>query len=60
MKIKLFTRDGGFVHEALIPPFKPAPEVITWGARVFVRNDVYAIGDEATGYVEGMAYAVLS
>lgn len=38
MKIKLITRDGGFVRDAEIPPFTPPPEVVTWGTRVFVHG----------------------
>lgn len=58
MKVKLFTRGGGFVREAEIPPFVLQPEVVTWGARVFVQDDTYTMTDDAVGYVEGMAYAL--
>lgn len=38
MPVKLYTRDGGFVHAATIPPMQPPPEVLVWGSRVFVRG----------------------
>lgn len=40
MKVKLFTRDGGFVHEAEVPPFLTPPDLIIWGERFFVVPDV--------------------
>lgn len=51
-KIRLLTRDGGFVHEAEVPRFTPPAEVLVWGARVFVRR-------ENGEYREGMAFYVL-
>lgn len=57
MKIKLFTRDGGFVRDGMLPPFLIPPEVISWGARVFVL-DATQMGDadDPTHYKEGMLY----
>lgn len=40
MKVKLFTRTGGFVHEQEIPPFNEQPDVILWGERVFKTMSV--------------------
>lgn len=59
MKIKLFTRDAGFVHEADIPPFLLPPEVVTWGSRVFTKDDrsiVEADGSRTVRYTEGILY----
>lgn len=57
MKIKLFTRDGGFVRDGEIPPFLIPPEVITWGSRTFVHDEKFTpLHGEPTGYVEGLAY----
>lgn len=64
MKIRLFTQDGGFVTEAVVPLFAPAPDVILWGTRVFispavdhvVRQSEWAAGDMA--FVEAFAYAL--
>jgi hypothetical protein len=35
-KVKLTTRDGGFVTEIQVPPLNPPYEVVVWGQRVFV------------------------
>jgi hypothetical protein len=58
MKIKLFTRDGGFVRDGEIPPFLIPPEVITWGSRSFVFSEdpQYTDAGAVAGYVEGLAY----
>lgn len=59
MKVKLFTADGGFVAEVEIAPFQTMPEVLIWGARVFVWHDDPASQiDGKSGYVEGFAYWV--
>ena len=63
MKLKLMTRDGGFVRDGEIPPFTPPPEVITWGSRVFVHEHAHRPGavpltDVPLTYVEGMAYPI--
>lgn len=62
LKVKLFTRAGGFVHEATIPPFTPAPEILTWGDRAFVRSDASLIeqdGSRSVRYVEGLLYPLI-
>jgi len=57
MKIQLLTRDHGFVRDGEIPPFRPAPEVITWGSRVFVHDETANVEDpEVEVYIEGLAY----
>jgi hypothetical protein len=35
MRVQLYTRDGEFVVEGLIPPFLEWPQVILWGSRIF-------------------------
>lgn len=37
-KVKLYTRDGGFVVEINILPFKIYPEAIMWGERMFIKT----------------------
>jgi hypothetical protein len=61
MRVHLFTRDGGFVHEVSIPPFHPPPEIISWGSRLFMCDDGRTERDEAVPvrYVEGKPYVVL-
>ena len=49
--VKLFTRNGDFVHDGEIPPFNPAPEAIAWGSRVFFRAS-----SSTNHYYEGMIY----
>lgn len=57
MTVKLFTRHGGLVRRGEIPPFRPPPEVLTWGPRVFVWDDEYTQDDpDVVGYVEGLSY----
>jgi len=60
VRVHLYTRDGGFVTEATIPPFAPPPEVITWGARLFVIDDGRTDRDDTVPirYVEGIAWVV--
>lgn len=57
MKVELLTRDHGFVTRGEIPPFQPPPEVVTWGTRVFVRDDTLNVEDhEVIVYREGLLY----
>ena len=62
MKVKLFTRDGGFVHSAEIPPFNEPPTIIIWGQRFFVFADVdgpaLPIESDEQGYVEAFTFVV--
>lgn len=68
MKIKLFSRDGGFVTEVVIPPFHDPPEVLMWSARIFVLPNPDNYGhrhvkdlpseEGVTFYVEAWAYIV--
>lgn len=52
MRVKLLTRDGGFVKEFEIPPFMIPPEILVWGSRSFVLQP-------SGEYREGMAYYCL-
>lgn len=36
---KLYTPEGGFVAEVVVPKFLTKPEVLIWGSRVFVHID---------------------
>lgn len=64
MTIRLLTAAGGFVSEAVVPDFTPPPEVIVWGARVFIapvpeellRLLTHERADMA--YVEAFAYVL--
>lgn len=49
MTITLTTNIGELVRTVQIPPFNPPPEVVTWGARTFVRRHDLT-------YMEGLAY----
>lgn len=63
-KEKLYTNEGGFVTEVSLPPFTTKPEVLIWGARVFIYVDAlmedYAdkLQVPGDGYVEAWAYYV--
>lgn len=57
MKIKLFTRDGGFVRDAEIPPFVLMPEVMLWGSRIFVRN-IFMDTTGWYGYAEACGWSL--
>lgn len=65
MIVKLFTKDGGFVAEEVVPPFNIAPEVIVWGQRTFIAPDVdylVRLAEVEAGeiaYVEAFAYYIL-
>lgn len=50
LKVKLCTRDGGFVAEINVPPLNPPYEVILWGQRVFVWDG------KAQFYREGLMF----
>ena len=56
MKVKLYTRDGGFVADIVTLPFKLMPEVIMWGQRFFV-HDLFKDTTETYGYTEAFCYA---
>lgn len=64
IRIKLFTRDGGFVTEGEMPPFLTLPDVIVWGERVFIAPQVDAAVRAAehrageVAYVEAFAWAM--
>ena len=67
MKVKLYTKDGGFVHEQEIPPFTDQPTLIIWGQRFFVCPDldgpvgrhVDEEGDDECSYEEAFTYALI-
>jgi hypothetical protein len=69
----LFTPEGGFVTEIVMPEFKDTPEVCIWGGRVFVYVEGYSgleevlkerpfsldiLRDEEGVYVEAFGYFV--
>ena len=60
MRITLKTKNGGFVRTAEIPPFALPPEIIMWGARMFVR-DAAQLGDAdaPVEYLEGLMYPLI-
>lgn len=61
MRVRLYTRDGGYVTTAHIPPFDPAPEVILFGSRVFVKaatSQVDGDGQLHYRYEEGHAVSI--
>lgn len=49
-KHALFTREGGFVTYAVIPPFQPPVGVLIWGQRTFRLDN--------GRYVETLVYTV--
>jgi hypothetical protein len=54
-EVTLYTNDDrGFhvVAHVRIPPMDPAPEVIIWGTRIFVRHTAT---DGMERYIEGLA-----
>lgn len=64
MRIALLTNKGEFVYECEIPCFMVPPDSITWGSRIFIRNEnvmfknaVDALG-KTVGYVEGFHYTL--
>ena len=57
MEIKLVSQDQtAEVHRATIPDFKPPPDVIGWGDRVFKR---VGFDGPVTVYAECFAYALV-
>ena len=61
-KIRLLTRDGKLVGYAEIPWFKPPPDVLLWGERVFTVSSVSpAQGDPHDfTYVEAFMFAIVT
>ena len=61
MRAILQTKTGQEVHQTMIPPMKPAPDVVIWGDRVF---KLHQYGDEIGGtygiYLEAFAYAIIN
>jgi hypothetical protein len=55
LRVRLETRSGAFVHDPLIPPFVLLPEIVCWGARMFVIHD-----RDKKIYREGIAWWVLN
>lgn len=56
-RVRLYTRQGGYVCTVDVPNFDPPVEVISWGSRYFVLN-----GNKSGGtvkYVEGMHFAAI-
>lgn len=56
---KLYTAQGGYVSDVVIPAFVEKPPVLIWGCRVFMYADA-AMLDEAEGdcYIEVFGYFV--
>lgn len=59
MNIKLFTRAGGFVHEAKILPFHIPPDIIQWGSRFFTYQGTVESPEPHWAYSEGMVYPLI-
>lgn len=57
MKVKCFTRGGGFVREAELPPFQLMPEALIWGSRLFVRN-IFLDTTDYFGYSEALGFSL--
>jgi hypothetical protein len=57
-KVRLITRDDGFVAEVIIPFFNPPAEVLIWGERCFVFQHEHHAGRRGI-YREGMMWPVL-
>lgn len=68
---KLYTSDGGYVTEIELPAYDPKPDVMIWGARVFIRVDGFVPADfdpldtvpvedmqSREAYVEAFAYHI--
>lgn len=67
---RLFTPEGGFVAEVNVPVMEYKPDVLIWGARVFLRLDSYELVEferEANNiegaapegcYIEAFAYHI--
>lgn len=55
-KVKLTTRDGGFVTEIQIPVLNPPYEVVAWGNRVFVWDGPTQTYREGLMYVDPSVY----
>lgn len=61
MRVKLYDRRGVYVATAHVPPFDPAPEVILFGSRTFVRDVTSVVEPDDTvshRYVEGLLITV--
>lgn len=52
MNVELYTRDGGLVVRAQLPPFNTMPDVLFWGERIFRH-------EQDGRYKEAFAYAIL-
>lgn len=56
MKITLYTKDGALTHDADIPPFNPAPDVVFWGTRIFQLKEMRANNHPI--YFEAFSFAL--
>lgn len=56
MNITLQTASNNPVRSAVIPNFVPPPQVVTWGSRFFVRNELLSEGINEGVYVEGQVW----
>ena len=55
-RVKLYTADGGFVVEAVVPPWKVPVECYVWGERFFIRRE----GSKGLAYYEARGvFAIL-
>ena len=52
VKTELYTRSGDYVITVMVPPFKPPPEAIVWGSRIFFRQSLDG------KFLEGLAFHV--
>lgn len=60
IRIRLTVRDGAYVADVSIPPFKSMPEVIVWGQRFFGLHQMLDEPEDpcAAEYREVFAYFV--
>lgn len=56
MKVPLKTRFGDHVCTVTVPPMTPAPEVIMWGQRIFIRQGEDKDPNAIPEYREGLAW----
>jgi hypothetical protein len=55
-EVRLYTKDGHFVHKGMIPPFNEPPDVIFWGSRHFKFSEE---SGNAWFYKECFGYALI-
>lgn len=60
MHVRLKTSDDKTVYDTSIPPFNTPPDILLWGARIFLKSRADELEEERLVYREARAFAIVA